>query len=90
MLAASRGHVDMTSFLVSARADVNAADSCQRTTLHMVVWWHGACFQFIVVATAATTSITDAFGQFTASLCNRKLFIIVGAGLFTHVMNCAI
>ena len=37
MLAASRGHVDMTTFLVSALADVNAVDIYQRTTLHMVV-----------------------------------------------------
>ena len=37
MLAASRGHVDMTSFLVSALADVNAVDIYLRTTLHMVV-----------------------------------------------------
>ena len=37
MLAASRGHVDMTTFLVSASADVNAVDIYQRTTLHMVV-----------------------------------------------------
>jgi len=37
MLAASRGHVDMTSFLVSAMADVNAVDIYQRTTLHVVV-----------------------------------------------------
>ena len=44
MLAASRGHVDMTSFLVSALADVNAVDIYLRTTLHMVVrhsaWFH--------------------------------------------------
>jgi len=37
MLAALRGHVDMTTFLVSASADVNAVDIYQRTTLHMVV-----------------------------------------------------
>jgi len=37
MLAALRGHVDMTTFLVSAAAEVNAVDIYQRTTLHMVV-----------------------------------------------------
>jgi len=37
MLAASRGHIDMTSFLVSALADVNAVDIYLRSTLHMVV-----------------------------------------------------
>ena len=37
MMAASRGHVDMTTFLVSASADVNAVDIYQRTTLHMLV-----------------------------------------------------
>jgi len=43
MLTASRGHVDMTSFLVSALADVNAVDVYQRTTLHMVVWRSAVC-----------------------------------------------
>ena len=37
MLAASRGHVDMTTFLISASADVSAVDIYQRSTLHMVV-----------------------------------------------------
>ena len=48
MLAASRGHVDMTSFLVSALADINAVDIYQRTTLHMVV---GSTARFPFVAT---------------------------------------
>jgi serine/threonine-protein phosphatase 6 regulatory ankyrin repeat subunit A len=36
MLAASRGHVDMTAFLISAMANILAVDIYQRTALHMV------------------------------------------------------
>jgi len=50
MLAASRGHVDMTSFLVSALADVNAVDIYLRSTLHMVVGHSSHSYSLYTVA----------------------------------------
>lgn len=37
MLAALRGHVDTTAFLISAAANVHAIDVYQCTALHMAV-----------------------------------------------------